>query len=214
MYIRNLIAEGEGQELDFKYHIGSASKIARTLVAFANTDGGRLLIGVKDNGKVIGIESEEEIYMVQLAAESYCRPPVPLEISDWQVEGRTVLEVFVPPSAEKPHYAKDEDGRWMVYIRKADENLLANKVLVEVFKRKKERKPTLIRYDKEEKILMDHLKKNEQITFAQFCRIAEIPPRVAERILVNLVSIGVLEVHITGQSNYFTLAKGQASKAS
>src|SRR5687767_11984854 len=105
MFIRNLIAEGEGQELDFKYHIGSASKIAKTLVAFANTDGGRLLIGVKDNGKVIGIESDEEVYMIQLAAESYCRPPVTVEMNDWQVEGRTVLEVIVEPSNEKPHYA-------------------------------------------------------------------------------------------------------------
>lgn len=213
MYIKNLIAEGEGQELDFKYHVSSASKIARTLVAFANTDGGRLLIGVKDNGKIIGVESEEEIYMIQLAAESYCRPPVKVEMEDWKIDGRTVLEVYVPRSEEKPHFAKDEDGRWMVYIRKADENLLANKVLVEVFKRRKERKPTLVRYDREERLLMDHLRSFNQITFSQFCRLADIPPRVAELILVNLVSIGVLEIHMDTQPNYFTLAK-MHSKAS
>jgi hypothetical protein len=101
----------------------------------------------------------------------------------------------------------------MVYIRKADENLLANKVLVEVFKRKKERKPTLVRYDREEKLLLDHLRNFNQITFSQFCRLATIPPRIAERILVNLVSIGVLEIHMNAQPNYFTLAK-MHSKAS
>src|SRR4051812_8035339 len=106
MFIKNLIAEGEGQQLDFKYHISSAAKIAKSLVAFANTDGGRLLIGVKDNGKIIGIESDEEIYMIQLAAESYCDPIVKIEVEDWKIDGKTVLEVYVPPSKEKPHYAK------------------------------------------------------------------------------------------------------------
>ncbi|RYD74156.1 MAG: ATP-binding protein [Sphingobacteriales bacterium] len=205
MFIKNLIAEGEGQQLDFKYHISSASKIAKSLVAFANTDGGRLLIGVKDNGKIIGVESDEEIYMIQLAAESYCDPVVKIEVEDWKIDGKTVLEVYVPPSNEKPHYAKDETGKWLVYIRKADENLLANKVLIEVFKRKKEKKQTLIRYDKPEKLLLDYLQKNEKITFGQFCSFAKIPPRIAERVLVNLVSIGIIQIHITGKSNYFSL---------
>ena len=49
-YIHALIAEGEHQQQDFKFEISDARKIAKTLSAFANTDGGRLLIGVKDNG--------------------------------------------------------------------------------------------------------------------------------------------------------------------
>ena len=48
-YVQQMIEEGE-QTQDFKMRIDDAAKIARTLVAFANTDGGRLLIGVKDNG--------------------------------------------------------------------------------------------------------------------------------------------------------------------
>ncbi|MGZ5243864.1 MAG: AlbA family DNA-binding domain-containing protein [Bacteroidia bacterium] len=209
MFIKNLIAEGEGQQLDFKYHISSASKIAKSLVAFANTDGGRLLIGVKDNGKIIGIESDEEIYMIQLAAENYCNPVVDIEIEDWKIDGKTVLEVYVPPSKEKPHYAKDETGQWLVYIRKADENLLANKVLIEVFKRKKNRTQTLIRYDKPEKLLLEYLRQHEKITFSQFCNYAKIPPHIAEKVLVNLVSIGIIEVHITGQFNYFSLRNSE-----
>ena len=50
-YIHALIAEGEHQQQDFKFEISDARKIAKTLSAFANTDGGRLLIGVKDNVK-------------------------------------------------------------------------------------------------------------------------------------------------------------------
>ena len=50
--LHHLIAQGEHQQQDFKYEISDVRKIARTLSAFANTDGGRLLIGVKDNGKI------------------------------------------------------------------------------------------------------------------------------------------------------------------
>ena len=63
--IYKLIAQGEHQQQDFKFCINDSRKIARSLVAFANTDGGRLLIGVKDNGKIIGVRSDEEYYMLQ-----------------------------------------------------------------------------------------------------------------------------------------------------
>ena len=53
-YIKNLIAEGEHQQLDFKFEIRDTKKIARSLVAFANTNGGKLLVGVKDNGVITG----------------------------------------------------------------------------------------------------------------------------------------------------------------
>ena len=63
-YIRQLVSEGEHCHQDFKFEISDARKIARSLSAFANTEGGRLLVGVKDNGKIAGIRSEEEIYMI------------------------------------------------------------------------------------------------------------------------------------------------------
>ena len=58
--IEELIAQGEHQQLDFKFEVSDSKKIARTLSAFANTDGGRLLIGVKDNGAIAGVRSDEE----------------------------------------------------------------------------------------------------------------------------------------------------------
>ena len=74
VYLQQLIAEGEHQQQDFKFEISDARKIARSLSAFSNTDGGRLLIGVKDNGRIAGVRSEEEIYMIEAAAKLYCRP--------------------------------------------------------------------------------------------------------------------------------------------
>ncbi len=86
-----MIAEGEHQTQDFKFAINDSKKIARSLSAFANTEGGRLLLGVKDNGKIAGVESDEEYYMIEAAANTHCKPSVPFETRKWDVDGKTVL---------------------------------------------------------------------------------------------------------------------------
>lgn len=95
-YIRALIAQGEHQQLDFKFEITDARKIARTLSAFSNTQGGRLLVGVKDNGRISGIQSDEEFYMVESAATLYCRPEVKFSSRIHQIDGKNILEVYIP----------------------------------------------------------------------------------------------------------------------
>ena len=92
-HIRELIAEGENQKLDFKYCVSDSRKIARTLSAFANTDGGRLLIGVRDNGSIADIRSNEEIYMVDTAAHILCRPVIEYSLRQHVIGGKTILEV-------------------------------------------------------------------------------------------------------------------------
>ena len=137
-HILKLIEEGEHQKLDFKFEISDARRIARSLVAFANTQGGRLLIGVKDNGAIAGVRSEEEYYMLEAAAKMYCKPPVEFQSKEWTLNNKTVLEIIVPKSPLKPHYAETKEGKWLVYIRVADQNLLANRCPFESLgKRKK-----------------------------------------------------------------------------
>lgn len=132
-YIYNRITEGEHQQQDFKFEISDARKIAKSLSAFSNTDGGRLLVGVKDNGKIAGVRSEEEIYMIEAAAKLYCKPQINCEMHVHTVERRTVLEVIVPQGEQKPYYAKDHNNRWWAYIRVRDENILATPVHIKVW---------------------------------------------------------------------------------
>ena len=109
-YIKRLISEGEHCHQDFKFEISDARKIARSISAFANTEGGRLLVGVKDNGKIAGIRSEEEIYMIEAAANMYCQPNIELQTQTYHVEGKTVLEIRIDEASDKPVYALDENN--------------------------------------------------------------------------------------------------------
>ena len=204
-YIQKLISQGEHQQLDFKFEISDAKKIARSLVAFANTDGGRLLVGVKDNGAIAGVRSEEEFYMVEMAAQLYCKPPIHFTVAQHKVEGRTVLEIFIPKSDEAPHSARDKEDKWMIYIRVKDKNFLANSVLLKVWKRKKQSKGTILRYTEPEKQLLTYLSENNQITFREFIQRAAIKRNVAESILVNFISLDIVEIDFQENETYYRL---------
>lgn len=205
-YIHKLIEEGERRQLDFKFEISDSRKIARTLVAFANTDGGKLLVGVKDNGRIAGVRSEEEIHMVEAAAQMYCKPGIAFQTREWHLEGKTVLEVDIPKMDKKIHYALSENDKWLAYLRVEDQNLLANSVLLKVWKGQKSEKGVKIKYADEEKILLDYLKKNENISLSKFAKTARISRYKAEKILVNFILLDIIDIVFTEQEVYYKLS--------
>lgn len=202
-YIYNLIAEGEHQQQDFKFEISDARKIAKTLSAFSNTDGGRLLIGVKDNGKIAGVRSEEEIYMVDAAANLYCQPRVECEMIPHQVEGRTVLEVIIPAGTQKPYYAKDHDNKNWAYIRIKDENILATPVHLKVWQQENTPQGAFIRYSRQEQALMDYLEIHDRITLSQYCRQIRISRPKAESTLAKFIRFNLIEPFFEDHRFYF-----------
>ena len=202
-YIYDLIEEGEHQQQDFKFEISDARKIAKTLSAFSNTDGGRLLIGVKDNGKIAGVRSEEEMYMIDAAAKLYCQPQIDCQMNIHQVEGRTVLEVIVPPGNHKPYYAKDQHNKLWAYLRIKDENILATPVHLKVWQQENKPKGAFIRYTQQEEVLMDYLKSHPQITLSQYCRLAHIPRFKAENTLAEFIRFDLIEPFFENHRFYF-----------
>ncbi len=207
MKLKDLIAEGEHQTQDFKFAINDSKKIARSLSAFANTDGGRLLVGVKDNGRVIGVESDEEYYMIEAAATMYCKPPVKFDTYIWEEDGKTVLEVSVLKSKEKPHKAPTKEGDYKVYVRVNDQNLLANGVLLKVWAQQKRKKGTLLKLTQAEDTLLKYLSENESITISKFQKLAGINRWLAEKIIVNLMVINVIEMNLSEKECLYHLKK-------
>ena len=192
-YIKRLILEGEHQQLDFKFEISDSRKIAKTLVAFSNTDGGTLLIGVKDNGNIAGVRTDEEFFMVQAAAGMYCKPEIEFESKRWIADGKTVLEVKIPKGKNYPYFAESEPGKWLAYIRVKDENILATAVHLKVWKNKTHDNGILIEYSEKVKKLLEYLELNPSISISKFCRTAFLPKSAAENILADLIYFGLIE---------------------
>lgn len=204
-HIQNLITNGEGQHLDFKFEISDARKIARTLSAFANSEGGTLLVGVRDNGAIAGIRTDEEVYMIESAAQVFCKPPVLFSFKNWEINGKNVLEIVVKESGTKPHLAPWKENEWKAFVRVKDENFIANSVQVEVWKRMYSEKQAVIKYSEQEQKLLTYLKVNEEISLRDFCRLCKIKYPLAKKILVNLISIGVLKIVLSESTATYKL---------
>lgn len=205
-YISKLIAQGEHQQLDFKFGVNDSRKIARTLAAFANTDGGRLLIGVKDNGSIAGVRSEEEFYMIQAASEMFTRPAVPFEVKEWTINQKKVLEVIVPAVKDVLHSAPVEKDNYLIYIRVKDENYTVNSVWLKAHKWKNSPSGTFIRFGDNEKFLLDYLEKEPSITQSKYCKLTKINSRTAENIIAGFVAIGMINILFTKHGVLYTLS--------
>ena len=206
-HIQNLIQEGEHQMLDFKFEISDSRRIARSLAAFANTDGGRLLVGVKDNGAIAGVRSDEEIHMIQAAAEMYCQPKVDYSTEEWEINGKTVLEVIIPKDKHHKHKAPDSQGNYKIYVRVKDENLVADPILIKVWKAEKFSRPAKIAFTDTETLLLRHLSENKEITLQEFQELAHINKRKAEAILADFILVGTIILVQTSQNTVFRLVE-------
>ncbi len=213
-YIQKLINQGEDQKLDFKFEISDSRKIARTLVAFSNTEGGKLLIGIKDNGVITGIRSDEEYYMVEAAAQLYCKPTIHFTCKRWEIKGKTILEIEIPKALKKPYYAQNNEGKWESYIRVMDQNLLANNVLLKVWQKQRSSRGIHLKYGDKEKILLDYLRVNKHITVSKYCRLGKISYHRAEEILANLIILGVIQMIPKEKKTYFILCPEESLKRS
>lgn len=208
-YIHRLIAEREHIHQDFKFAISDARKIARSLSAFANTEGGRLLVGVKDNGSIAGVRSEEEIYMIDAAATMYCRPPLQTESKIYKVEGKDVLEVVISEQPAKPVYALDEDKKPWAYIRIADENILADRVHLETWNREQDDKKVVMSYTPREQSLLNLLAEKEQLTLNQCAKLSGIPRNEASKLLSDFIRFGLVDHVFSDHRFYFRLSDSE-----
>lgn len=197
--------EGEGVTLDFKKTITSCEKIAKTMVSFANNKGGRLLVGVSDDGTINGVKSEdEENYMLTKAAHFFCKPALEPIFQEIYIDDKIILVVEIKKSEMKPHYALGDDKKWWVYIRVNDKSVLASKVVVEVLKRENNDQGVFLEYTSKEKALLEYLDENQRITSREYSHMLNLSSRRSQRILVNLVLSGVIRLHTTEKEEYYT----------
>ena len=195
-FLHQLIDEGEHQQQDFKYKVTDAAKLAKSVSAFANTGGGRLLIGVRDDGHVSGVRSEEEIYMMRSAAGDYCRPAADISFETILSEGRTVVIATVAESGNKPICALCEDGKWRAYIRVADENIVASPVHLRIWRNDLSARGQLISIGEEETRVIQALENNSPLTVSQVAKRSGVNRNRVIVILAKLVRFGLADCRL------------------
>ncbi|MCU0355174.1 MAG: ATP-binding protein [Cytophagales bacterium] len=198
--VKALARQGEGLHVEFKLKAAHPEKIVRELVAFANTRGGTLLVGVSDDRLIKGVRFvDEEEYILTKAIQAHCFPPFAYEIHHIPLDDndeRHVLAVTVPPSPDKPHYVRPEPAatEGKAYVRVADRSIQASKEVREILKGERKQRNIRFEYGKKENQLMQYLAQHRRITVSQFMEVAAIPRHVASRTLVLLSLARVLRI--------------------
>lgn len=215
--LRAIIELGETDTVEFKRKFSGFEKIAKEMIALANTRGGLLLVGVDDDGTIIGVDSEKsEIDLLTSSAEFYSDPPIEHDIEVVEIDNVDVIVVRIPESRTKPHQLvpsqsesngaiDPRDSR--VYIRQGEKSVAASREVARVLAAEQPDAPPLVlEIGNIERTLFDHLEKNERITLREFRHLVNISERRASRSLVRLVRAGLIRLFTNEGEDYYTLA--------
>lgn len=206
--IQALVKKGESETLEFKRKVAHPEKIVREIVAFANTSGGCLLIGVDDNGSIPGLKfAEEEAYALEAAVQKYCRPPISMYPEFLPIsEKKTIIKYNIPSSSKKPHVVKDEDKK-IAYVRFRDKSIQASKEMREILRRQNRPKDIRFTFGDREKILLEYLDEKGEITLEGFANLVGIKKYYAAKTLILLVLAKVLVIEPQDGKDLYRLAE-------
>ena len=203
-YLKTLISEGEHQQQDFKYRVSDALKLAKSVSAFANTDGGRLLIGVCDDGNMSGVRDEEEIYMMHQAAYRYCHPEASIKFDTYHVDGRTIVVATVPPSDRRPICVLSDEDKPRAYIRIADENIVASPVHLAIWRELQNQHGTMLTYTDAVRKILDVLQ-DQELPLNLIVRRSRLPRPKVIMLLARLIRFRVVYWEYRNQQFVFHL---------
>ena len=194
--LKNLVRQGEGTSLEFKLKATHPEKIIREIVAFANSKGGKLLVGVNDDKTIPGLKFvDEEEYILVRAIERNCFPPINYDLERIAItDERDVLVFTIPKSQKKPHFVQlENEESKKAYVRVKDRSVQASREVKQILRRENE-DGIKFTYGDKEKLLMAYLSENQKVTIVKFAEIAKISVRSASHTLVLLVLSNVLKI--------------------
>jgi predicted HTH transcriptional regulator len=208
-----LIEEGENIQCEFKRHFTTPQKIAKEMIAFANTKGGYLIFGVDDDREVVGVDSEKsESEMIKDAAENYCEPSLTYSIDFIEVYGKEIVVATIPESESKPHRIQDyqnelDINKAVVIVRVNDKSVQASKEMVRIL-RANSADLALKKYTigQVEKMVFEYLGKYERISVKELSNLVNISERRASRTLVKMVRANLLLIHTKDNGEEFFTA--------
>lgn len=204
--VKRLIQRGEGNNLEFKRLINDPRKIAKSMVAFANSSGGILLIGINDNGSVYGVP--DEIYPQELLvsiANKVCSPEIRFSSETVEMDGKFITYVTIPESKMKPHFLKNTDGSQTAYIRSHDKSVEATQMSLKLMENQSVEQNNSIEMSELERMLFDFLAQYGIISFEKYKELSGLEENLAVERLNKLIKMGILKLVIVDGRQFFSM---------
>ena len=196
--IKRLVKGGEGDHVEFKKKINHPEKVIKEVVAFANTQGGHLFVGVDDDRHIDGLSfPHEEEFILTKAIEELCRPSIPFTTEIVELnESKSILHYEIFSGEEKPYFAFQQKNHRLgrAFVRVGDKSIQASKELRKTLQKESQNKPTGFSYGQYEKQLIEYLGSHSHITLQQFCKLADLDEKEASAIVIGLAQSHVIKI--------------------
>lgn len=184
----------EGPECEWKEMLPRSERVARTFAAFANGVGGRLWVGVRDDGRVIGAGRPDEVER-ELAriAQELVVPPLEISVTRHEYAGRVLLVARVERAETRPVLAPGRDGSQQAFHRDGASTRIAPRALVKSWERAS---PARSLDAKARRVLREIAERSHHDgtgpDLAEVARFGRLGKRAARRIVVDLVQQGLV----------------------
>ena len=209
--LKRLVRKGEGEQLEFKRKVSHPEKIARELVAFANTSGGTLLLGVDDSGKIPGSKTiAGDAQEIEAFIQKYCSPQLTYHTQKIPINSKKqVWAIHVEESSDKPHFLISYNAKApkKAFVRVKDMSITASREMIFIMKKAKRSQGVSIYYGEYERKLLQQLDLLPHITLDETRELLATSYKKASQTLVRLVQAGLLSIHPTEKGDYFMLAE-------
>lgn len=196
--IKKLVYGGENDRVEFKRKINHPEKVVREVVAFANTSGGHLLVGVDDNHTIYGLKyADEEDFLLQKAIRELCRPAIRFEAKMVPLnEKRSILHYCIFPGEDKPYFAFEKKNHryGKAFVRVKDRSIQASPEIRKILKYSNQPANVHFQYGFNEKLLFNYLNDHEKVTVKEFREISGLDYRSASSTLVKMVLANTLKI--------------------
>jgi predicted HTH transcriptional regulator len=209
--LKRLVSLGEGEKLEFKRKASHPEKIIREMIAFANTKGGILLLGVNDDKTIPGLKYPEDESLAIQEALKKCNPRLPVTEHFIPIgNSRTVIRYDIDESLKKPHY-RQAGNQQESFVRVNDQSIKASREMREIAKRSQRKKDIGFYYGEHERFLMQYLDKHPYITLRKFMEVSGVKKIYASKKLVLLVLADVLQITPHEKGDLYSIAFGKKS---
>lgn len=210
--LKRLVAGGENLQVEFKRKVRYPEKIAKEAVAFANTSGGWLLIGVEDDKTIYGSSiADEEAYLLEKAFAQYIFPTIKFDLERIRIfEEKEVLAYYIHQGIQKPYslITGPLPEQRHTYFRVADKSVQASREIRELLKLQRKARSLRVELGAKEKLLFNYLGLHQTITLNKFALLAGLNEKIASRTLVLLVHSGLLNIHPKEDEDLYSI-KGE-----
>jgi predicted HTH transcriptional regulator len=203
--VKQLITRGQGVSLEFISHIENHLAITRTIVAFANTNGGKVIVGINEKNKVVGVLPTEELKLLEELISNDCTPAVPFESKVIEDGRHLLLEIDIPKSTNK-HKAKADDGEMRFYHRVKDKTLVGNRVIINLWKLQDELTPKPSDLNDNLKAIFEYIGEHKPVTVSKIFRFFALNKNDVNLYLAQLIYWGYIDCVIVESGMAYTLA--------